>query len=243
MSSGHHLRLCRSPRFIYFLLLFVLSTALGGYTIAHASAEQLSRSEGWTSATPLRATSTPAPTLSPVPAAASDLASSLASIPAPRPASSQLDVSHLPSPPGLVPERILIPRVGIDAKIVRLDTKIDERGDAVWETAAFAVGQHRGSANPGERGNIILSGHISSVHEGAVFKRLTEVVAGDGMVLMTAERDYLYRIVKTAVVTPDHLEAMEQTPDETVTLLTCVPDGVYTHRLVVTAKRVSPSLR
>jgi LPXTG-site transpeptidase (sortase) family protein len=43
------------------------------------------------------------------------------------------------------------------------------------------------------------------------------------------------------VVTPDHLEVMEPTPEETLTLITCVPDGVYSHRLVVTARRVPPA--
>ena len=164
--------------------------------------------------------------------------------PTPTPRASPLvtpDVASLPSPPRIPPERILIPRVGIDAKIVRLDWKIDEKGANVWETAPFAVGVHRGSANPGERGNVILSGHVSSVHEGAVFKRLPDVVVGDGVILMTAEQNYLYRVVKTVVVMPDHLDVMSQTPDETVTLITCVPDGVYTHRLVVMGKRVQPS--
>lgn len=135
----------------------------------------------------------------------------------------------------------MIPRVGIDAKVVRVETKLDESGSRVWETAAFAVGHHRGSANPGERGNIVLSGHISSQREGAVFRHLPEVVVGDGIVLITVEQDYLYRVSKLAVVEPTHLEAVRPTTDETLTLITCVPDGVYSHRLVVTAKRVQPS--
>lgn len=182
-------------------------------------------------ATPVAPTPTPSPTPTPP-------------RPTPTPRASPFaapDVASLPSPPRIPPERILIPRVGIDAKIVRLDWKIDEKGANVWETAAFAVGIHRGSANPGERGNVIMSGHVSSIHEGAVFKHLPDVVVGDGIILMTAEQNYLYRVVKTVVVTPDHLDVMSQTPDETVTLITCVPDGVYTHRLVVMGKRVQPS--
>jgi sortase (surface protein transpeptidase) len=31
---------------------------------------------------------------------------------------------------------------------------------------------------------------------------------------------------------------LEQTPDPTATLITCVPDGIYSHRLVVTARLV-----
>jgi LPXTG-site transpeptidase (sortase) family protein len=35
---------------------------------------------------------------------------------------------------------------------------------------------------------------------------------------------------------------MDPTPDETLTLITCVPDGIYDHRLVVQAKRVDPDI-
>lgn len=132
----------------------------------------------------------------------------------------------------------MVPRIGIDSKIVRIETRLDSSGNSVWETAAFAVGHHRGSVNPGERGNIVLSGHISSIHEGAVFKRLPEVAVGDAVVLVTAEQNYLYQVTRLQTVTPDHIEALKQTPDETLTLLTCVPDGVYTHRLIVSATRV-----
>jgi sortase (surface protein transpeptidase) len=31
---------------------------------------------------------------------------------------------------------------------------------------------------------------------------------------------------------------MDQTADATLTLITCVPDGIYSHRLVVTARLV-----
>jgi hypothetical protein len=31
---------------------------------------------------------------------------------------------------------------------------------AIWQVAEYAVGQHRGSANPGEGDNIVLAGHV-----------------------------------------------------------------------------------
>lgn len=239
--------LLRVSRRAFCLWCLGLPLVLAGCGVAKAGSHQASKPEGKPEATEGKGpqarpaatpTEKPRPSPTPTPPVAT---------PTPRPtllpellARRSASDAGLPSPPRLPPERILIARVGVDAKIVRLDTKIDEHGDAVWETAAFAVGHHRGSANPGERGNIILSGHISSVREGAVFKRLPDVVAGDGVILMTAEQDYLYKVTKLAVVTPDHLEAVRPTPDETVTLITCVPDGVYSHRLVVTAKRVQP---
>jgi sortase A len=144
----------------------------------------------------------------------------------------------LPAVRRLPPERIIIPTIGVDAKVVALGVRTNARGELEWETAAFAVGHHAGSANPGEGGNIVLSGHISSLNEGAVFKRLPELQHGHGVILMTATQSYLYQVESTRVVLPQEVSVMDPTDREQVTLITCVPDGVYTHRLIVTAPRL-----
>lgn len=136
------------------------------------------------------------------------------------------------------PERLQIPSIDLDAKVVTVGTKTDPQGHLLWETAAFAVGHHKGSALPGENGNMVLSGHISSPREGAVFNKLPNVKAGDGIVVGTAERQFLYVVAETKVVTPDAVEVLDPTDHAIVTLLTCVPDGVYSHRLVVRAEAV-----
>ncbi|MBI4236206.1 MAG: hypothetical protein HY688_02465, partial [Chloroflexi bacterium] len=71
--------------------------------------------------------------------------------------------------------RIQIPAIDLDSRVEELNTKWD--GDSlVWETAFYAVGHHHGSPNPGEQGNAVFSGHISSPvsRQGSVFKRLPE---------------------------------------------------------------------
>ena len=54
----------------------------------------------------------------------------------------------LPTPGPEQANRIQIPAIGIDAPIVQ--------GDG-WETLKKGVGQHIGSADPGEKGNVVLS--------------------------------------------------------------------------------------
>jgi LPXTG-site transpeptidase (sortase) family protein len=134
--------------------------------------------------------------------------------------------------------RLVIPTLGLDSKVIQLGTKLDRRGQLAWETAPFAVGQHKGLAGPGQNGNMVLSGHISSPNEGAVFHSLPDLKVGEGVIVATEERQYLYRVVDTKTVTPDQVSVLDQTPDPTVTLITCVPDGIYSHRLVVTARLV-----
>jgi LPXTG-site transpeptidase (sortase) family protein len=137
-----------------------------------------------------------------------------------------------------VPDHLQIPSIGVDTKVVPIGTKTDAQGHILWETAAFAVGHHKGTGLPGEAGNVVLSGHISSPREGAVFSKLPQVKAGDGIVVGTAERQFLYVVVDTKVVTPDAVEVLDPTDKAMVTMITCVPDGVYSHRLVVKAEAV-----
>ncbi|HLI26411.1 MAG TPA: sortase [Chloroflexota bacterium] len=138
----------------------------------------------------------------------------------------------------LPPVRLIIPSIGLDSRVVPISTRIDNRGSLAWETAAFAVGHHAGSANPGQVGNVVLSGHISSPHEGDVFRNLPRVQLGDGVIVVTAEQQFLYRVYDIQVVPPQAVEVLDPTDTSIVTLITCVPDGVYSHRLVVRAVRV-----
>jgi LPXTG-site transpeptidase (sortase) family protein len=107
----------------------------------------------------------------------------------------------------------------------------------VWQTADHAVGYHLGTGFPGEPGNVVLSGHISHPTEGSVFRRLPEVKIGEGIILFSLGDTYLYQVVDIKVVPPSETSVMDPTQDETLTLITCVPDGVYSHRLIVVAKR------
>jgi LPXTG-site transpeptidase (sortase) family protein len=136
------------------------------------------------------------------------------------------------------PDRLIIASIGLDTKVIPLGSHYNEQGELLWDTAPFAAGHHIGTANPGEPGNVVISGHISSIHEGAVFKRLPEIKIGDGVAVITDDRNYLYQVVDTNIVEPTQIEVMNATADQMLTLLTCFPDGIYSHRLVVTAKRI-----
>lgn len=136
------------------------------------------------------------------------------------------------------PTRLIIPSIGLDARIISLGTHTSDKGELMWDTAPFAVGHHITTPHPGEPGNVVLSGHISSPREGAVLKRLPEVKVGDGIVVATKDQYYLYQVVSTATVEPTQVEVMQSGAEEVLTIITCVPDGIYSHRLVVRAKRI-----
>ena len=156
-------------------------------------------------------------------------------------------VPALPSPGH--PDRLVIKAIGLDAKVVDVgETMLN--GAAVWDTAAYAVGFYRGTAVPGQKGNAVLAGHISSPvsHKGDIFRHLPDVRVGDEVDVYLAaanpggqETEVRYVIAQTKIVQPSEVSVMGPTTDPTLTLLTCYPDNVYTQRLVVVGKLLPPA--
>ncbi len=121
--------------------------------------------------------------------------------------------------------RIQIPRINVDAPIVQ--------GDG-WDQLKKGVGQHIGTANPGQNGNVVLSAH-NDVY-GELFRYLDKLMPGDQVVLYTQQRQYVYVISNTVIVQPTQVEVMAPTVDPTVTLISCYPYLVDKQRIVVFAK-------
>ena len=140
------------------------------------------------------------------------LVQSLASIPIPTPGPSQAN-------------RVQIPAIGIDAPVVQ--------GDG-WEQLKKGVGQHIGTVNPGDKGNLVLSAHNDIF--GEIFRHLDQLETGDEVVLYTSQRAFVYVIVKTQVVEPTEVSVMDDTGLETVTLISCYPYLIDDQRIVVQAR-------
>jgi sortase A len=144
--------------------------------------------------------------------------------------------------------RVIIPSIGVDSKVVEVGWDVEQQNNqpvAVWQVAEYAVGQHRGSANPGEGNNIVLAGHVGGY--GKVFKDLFYVKPGDQITLYSAGQQYLYTVQERLLVTEEGVSAEQHaanaqliapTDHEVVTLVTCWPaKGAdrFTQRVVVRA--------
>jgi len=111
------------------------------------------------------------------------------------------------------------------------------QGDG-WEQLKKGVGQHIPSANPGENGNLVLSGH-DDVY-GEVFRNLDKLQPGDQVVLYTMQQQYVYLVTEIRIVEPGQVEVMNPTSDPTVTLISCYPYMVDNKRIVVFANLQEP---
>jgi len=124
--------------------------------------------------------------------------------------------------------RIQIPAISIDAPIVMGDGE---------EQLKKGVGQHIGSPNPGQIGNMILSAHNDVF--GEIFRDLDQLKTGDEVIVYTQIRSYTYIVQQQQVVEPTRVEVMSQTTDPVVTLISCYPYLVDNKRIVISAALLS----
>jgi len=102
-------------------------------------------------------------------------------------------------------------------------------------------GRIRGTARPGEVGNVVLSGHRTTY--GAPFARLDELRPGDRVVLETRDRWLTYSVTGTKIVSPYAIEVTYPVPgrrgatptEQLLTLTTCHPRYSARQRMVVQA--------
>jgi sortase A len=131
----------------------------------------------------------------------------------------------IPTPGPRQASRIVIPAIGVDAPVVE--------GDG-WEDLKMGAGHRVGSANPGERGNVVISGH-NDVY-GEIFRYLEDLNIGDEVVVYAGDTPHSYLVLAKMVVDPGEVSLLEPTPNATLTLITCHPYMIDTHRLVAIAE-------
>jgi len=156
----------------------------------------------------------PVPGREPVPAQYQYLASPEVPVPIPTPGPEQ-------------PTRIVIPAIGVDARVVE--------GDG-WEQLKKGAGHRIGSANPGERGNCVISAH-NDIY-GEIFRDLHKLELEDEIIVYAGSQPYRYKVVAKRIIEPTEVEVMDPTPDPILTLITCYPYRIDTHRIVVIAALV-----
>ena len=97
-----------------------------------------------------------------------------------------------------------------------------------------ALGHVENTALPGEEGNCCIAGHRNYVF-GKYFNRLDEVALGDVIELETKDNLYQYEVVSIEVVEPEEVSVLAYAEGKNLTLITCTPFMIGTHRLIVHA--------
>ncbi len=120
-------------------------------------------------------------------------------------------------------------------RIPKIDSENLVREGTTGSVLADALGHEPGTALIGEGGNCVIAGH-RNYSFGKFFNRLGEVEVGDEIYVDAPEGTYSYRVSEIKVVEPDQVEILDETDEEQLTLYTCTPIYIATHRLVIIAK-------
>ncbi|MDO4929040.1 MAG: class C sortase [Corynebacterium sp.] len=127
--------------------------------------------------------------------------------------------------------RIIIPSIDSDLPVYH---GTDE------ETLEKGVGHLFGSSLPvgGESSHAVLTGHTGLSHA-TLWDNLVDVDTGDAFYINVAGETLKYEVHSIEVVAPNDSERLGIVEGEDlVTLITCTPYGVNSHRLLVTGHRV-----
>jgi sortase A len=122
---------------------------------------------------------------------------------------------------------IQVPRLGLSVIVIEGDSA------AILRRAA---GHIPGTAQPGEPGNVAISGHRDTF-----FQPLQNIRTNDVITLTTPLGEYSYRVVSTKVVSPYDVAVLSASRSQILTLVTCYPFyfvGPAPERFIVRAERV-----
>lgn len=111
------------------------------------------------------------------------------------------------------------------------------------EVLQSAAGHYHGSSLPcgGPDSHAVITGH-TGLARARLFTDLTRMQEGDMFFIKVLGEVHAYRVISVSVVLPDQVESLGVEPGrDLVTLVTCTPYGINTHRLLVTGERTAYS--
>jgi len=126
---------------------------------------------------------------------------------------------------------IEIPKIRVNLPINHgTDEKALRKGVGHIETTAFPIG--------GENNNPILTGH-RGLPEALLFTRLDELKKGDKIYIHILNDVIAYKVDNIMTILPEEVSKLLPIKGkDMITLITCTPYGINTHRLVVQGVRI-----
>lgn len=127
--------------------------------------------------------------------------------------------------------RITIPKIGVNLPIYHgTDAETLEKGVGHIESTSLPIG--------GAYRHAVLTGH-RGLPSAELFTRLDELEPGDQFYLHVLDATLAYQVDQILTVEPQELETLVAEPGQDyVTLVTCTPYGINTHRMLVRGTRV-----
>ena len=126
-------------------------------------------------------------------------------------------------------------------EIPRLDLKLSIGHGTEEDVLQKMVGHLEGTSLPvgGASSHAVLSAH-RGLPSAKLFSDLDLMQVGDRFTIHTLNQTLIYEVDQISIILPEEIEALAIVPGEDlVTLMTCTPYAVNTHRLLVRGRRVT----
>lgn len=107
------------------------------------------------------------------------------------------------------------------------------------ETLSSGAGHMEGTSFPigGQNSHCVITGH-RGLPDANLFLRLDELEKGDLFYISSGKDVLAYKVREIKIIEPEDIKIMDiEEGKDLVSLVTCTPYGINTHRLVVTAER------
>ncbi len=113
----------------------------------------------------------------------------------------------------------------------------------ILERLKDGVAHYQGTSLPGQGGNVFIVGHSSNYFwvksdYNNIFALLDKLSSGDRIEVSRNNVNYIYEVKETRIVKPDEVQVLENTPKETLSLMTCWPIGTSLKRMLVQSELV-----
>ncbi len=121
---------------------------------------------------------------------------------------------------------VVVPRIDVNLPIYHGSSKkVLEKGAGHLQNTSMPIG--------GKSTHAVISAHTGFPDQ-TFFDNLTDLVKGDIFYIKVLDKTLAYKVDQIKVVLPEDTNDLRIIPDEDhVTLLTCTPYGINTHRLLV----------
>lgn len=124
-------------------------------------------------------------------------------------------------------------------RIPRIDVNIPIYHGTEEDVLSVGVGHVYGSSLPVGSSNAhsLLTGH-SGMPNAKLFTRLDEMEEGDYFYITICDTVLTYEVSEIQIIKPEEIDSLDiESGKDLVSLITCTPYGLNTHRLVVTGER------
>lgn len=125
-------------------------------------------------------------------------------------------------------------------EIPKIDVNLPIYHGTSDEVLSNGIGHQQGTSLPvgGENTNCVLTGH-RGLPNSKLFTRLDELKKGDYFFIKSLDEVLAYKVNDIKVILPEEVEVLDiPQGKDMVSLITCTPYGINTHRLVVCGERV-----